>query len=57
MDVYDLAGRLVQRLQAGHALAGAGCRHPWQAGAAATGVYTLRLLTPLGVQYVRLVRQ
>lgn len=57
VEVYDVAGRLVQRLQASHAQAGQQVRVKWTPSLAATGVYTLRLLTPQGVQHVRLVRQ
>ncbi|ALW84057.1 hypothetical protein AUC43_02430 [Hymenobacter sedentarius] len=57
VEVYDVTGRLVQRLQAGHAAAGQLVQVTWTPGNAATGVYSLRLVTKHGVQQLRLVRQ
>ncbi len=55
LEVYDLKGRLVARLGAGRAAAGAANRVEWEAKAAPAGVYFARLTTRSGVQHLKLV--
>jgi PKD repeat protein len=55
LEVYDVKGRLVQRLQAGQAQEGQLVRVSWQAGTAAPGLYMARLTTATGVQTLKLV--
>ncbi len=57
LEVYDLKGRLVARLGAGRAAAGAAKRVEWEAKAAPAGVYFARLTTRSGVQHLKLVRR
>ena len=57
LEAYDLSGRLVKSLPAGTARAGELQQATWLPGQLATGIYTMRLLTPHSVQHLRLVRE
>jgi len=57
LELYDMGGRLVERLSDGKARAGEKQQVTWSAVHVAAGIYTLRLLTPHSVQHLRLVRE
>ncbi|WP_375433668.1 cellulose binding domain-containing protein [uncultured Hymenobacter sp.] len=57
LDIYDMQGRLVKRLQIGKAQAGQVVQVEWQADSAPAGVYMARLTTGATVQQLKLVVQ
>jgi hypothetical protein len=57
VEIYDLNGRLVQRLQAGQATAGQQVQVEWQAAHVPAGFYLARLTTSTIVQNLKLIRQ
>jgi len=57
LEVYDLKGQLVQRLQSGKGKVGAFIQASWEPKQAATGVYIIRLVTQTGVQHRRVVKE
>ncbi|MBO0356577.1 T9SS type A sorting domain-containing protein [Hymenobacter sp. BT186] len=57
LDIFDMNGRLVQRLKAGNAQAGQVVQVEWQATDVRPGVYMARLTTGSTVQQLKLVRQ
>ncbi|WP_324671092.1 cellulose binding domain-containing protein [Hymenobacter sp. GOD-10R] len=57
LEIYDISGRLVKKLQSGKAQAGQLVEVEWQAGDTPTGLYLARLTTGTTVQQVKLVLQ
>jgi|GEM_PF-2059363 len=57
LEIYDSSGRLVQRLQAGQALAGQPVQVEWQAANMPAGFYLARLITGTAVQNLKLIRR
>ncbi|GAB3588258.1 hypothetical protein GCM10027345_39970 [Hymenobacter daeguensis] len=57
LAVYDLQGRLVEKLAAGTAPAGERQHVKWQAANYASGFYLVRLTTDAGVHQMKLVKQ
>jgi hypothetical protein len=57
LEVYDVKGILVKRLQAGKAKAGIMVEATWEPAKSAQGIYILRLMTPHGVQHMRVVQE
>ncbi|GGF13726.1 hypothetical protein GCM10011383_26210 [Hymenobacter cavernae] len=57
LEIYDISGRLVRKLQAGKAQAGQLVEVEWQAGNTPAGLYLARLTTGTTVQQVKLVLQ
>jgi hypothetical protein len=55
LEIYDVQGRLVQRVQAGEATAGQLVQAPWQATTVTRGLYLARLTTGAGTQTIKLV--
>jgi uncharacterized repeat protein (TIGR03803 family) len=55
LDVYDLNGRLVDKLGTATAVAGKTNRTVWEAKTAPSGMYFARLTTSSGVQHLKLV--
>ncbi|OUJ72679.1 cellulose binding domain-containing protein [Hymenobacter crusticola] len=57
LEIYDISGRLVQKLKSGKAQVGQLVEVEWQAGNAPAGLYLARLTTGTTVQQVKLVLQ
>ena len=57
LDVYDVKGSLVKRLQTGNAKAGQVIQATWEPERPAQGVYIIRLVTPSRVQHLRVVQE
>jgi hypothetical protein len=57
VEIYDINGRLIQRLPGGQATAGQPVHIEWQAANVPAGFYLARLITGTGVQNLKLIRQ
>ncbi len=57
LDVYDLKGALVKRLQQGEAVAGETVQAKWDARSANVGMYIIRLTTGSKVQTLRVLKR
>jgi PKD repeat protein len=57
LEIYDISGRLLQRLQAGQATAGQQVQVEWAAATVPAGFYLARLTTGTTAQNLKLVRQ
>jgi hypothetical protein len=57
VEIYDINGRLIQRLPAGQATAGQPVQVEWQAVTVPAGFYLARLATATAVQNLKLIRQ